>query len=166
MLKILLDVLLHVTHQISQMTAKLRLLTLFLTPLACVAFFATVSTSAQAQTGSGEYAGALEEIVVTAQRREQSLQETPVAVTALTSMELQNRGLTNAFDLANVVPNVTSMTSLGGGSSHGQYFIRGLGLFDFIMTAEQAVGFISTASTSRARPAPRWTWWMLNVSRF
>ena len=141
MLKILLDVLLHVTHQISQMTAKLRLLTLFLTPLACVAFFATVSTSAQAQTGSGEYAGALEEIVVTAQRREQSLQETPVAVTALTSMELQNRGLTNAFDLANVVPNVTSMTSLGGGSSHGQYFIRGLGLFDFIMTAEQAVGF-------------------------
>ena len=141
MSKVLLDALSRVTDQIGPNTAKLRLRTLFLTSLACCTLLAADSRSAQAQTGGGEYTGTLEEIVVTSQRREQSLQDTPVAVTALTAAELQDRGLVNTFDLANAVPNVTSFTSLGGGSSHGQYFIRGLGLFDFIMTAEQAVGF-------------------------
>ena len=140
MLKLLSDVKSDVTRIISSNNTKSLLHTLFLTLFACSVFLAMGSGSAQAQTEGG-YTGTLEEIVVTSQRREQSLQDTPVAVTALTSVELQERGLINTFDLANAVPNVTSFTSLGGGSSHGQYFIRGLGLFDFIMTAEQAVGF-------------------------
>ena len=140
MLKLLSDVKSDVTRIISSNDTKSLLHTLFLTLFACSVFLAMGSGSARAQTEDG-YTGTLEEIVVTSQRREQSLQDTPVAVTALTSAELQDRGLINTFDLANVVPNVTSFTSLGGGSSHGQYFIRGLGLFDFIMTAEQAVGF-------------------------
>ena len=140
MLKLLSDVQSVVTRIISSNSTKSLLHTLFLTLFACSVFLAMGSGSAQAQTEGG-YTGTLEEIVVTSQRREQSLQDTPVAVTALTSVELQERGLINTFDLANAVPNVTSFTSLGGGSSHGQYFIRGLGLFDFIMTAEPAVGF-------------------------
>lgn len=140
MLKLLFDIQSSVTHIIGLNTSKSLLHTLFLTLFACGFLLVAGSGPALAQSSS-EYAGTLEEIVVTSQRREQSLQDTPVAVTALTSVELQNRGLINTFDLANAVPNVTSMTSLGGGSSHGQYFIRGLGLFDFIMTSEQAVGF-------------------------
>ena len=140
MLKLLSDVQSSVTHIIGLNTSKSLSHTFFLTLFACSFLLGAGSGPAHAQSGS-EYTGTLEEIVVTSQRREQSLQDTPVAVTALTSVELQNRGLINTFDLANAVPNVTSFTSLGGGSSHGQYFIRGLGLFDFIMTSEQAVGF-------------------------
>ena len=140
MLKVLPNVFSRVIHQVDPNTVILRPHSFFLVLLVCSIILATGSRSAPAQTGN-EYTGTLEEIVVTSQRREQSLQDTPVAVTALTAAELQDRGLVNTFDLANAVPNVTSFTSLGGGSSHGQYFIRGLGLFDFIMTAEQAVGF-------------------------
>ena len=140
MLKQPSDIQSSVTRIIGLNTSKSQSHILFLALFACSFLLVAGSGPAHAQSSS-EYTGTLEEIVVTSQRREQSLQDTPVAVTALTSVELQNRGLINTFDLANAVPNVTSFTSLGGGSSHGQYFIRGLGLFDFIMTSEQAVGF-------------------------
>lgn len=52
----------------------------------------------------------LEEIVVTAQKRAEGLQDTPVAVTAFTGEQLQQAGVYDAIGLSNVVPNVTVAT--------------------------------------------------------
>lgn len=53
--------------------------------------------------------GQLDEIVVTAQKREQNLQETPVAVSALSAEKLEMLGVRESTDLSGLTPNVTVM---------------------------------------------------------
>ena len=53
----------------------------------------------------------LEEIVVTARKRQESLQDTPVAVTAFTGDELDQKGITNLVDLSGFAPNLNIGTS-------------------------------------------------------
>ena len=49
----------------------------------------------------------VDEIMVTAQKREQSLGDVPVSVTAMTAEMLKDRGTKDVFDLANAVPLTT-----------------------------------------------------------
>ena len=65
----------------------------------------------------------LEEIVVTATKRAESLQDVPVAVTAITGEDIAARGFTNYADYVNTVPNMW-MQDLGPGQT--QIYIRGL----------------------------------------
>lgn len=55
----------------------------------------------------GATEGALEEVVVTAQKREQNLQVVPVAVTAFSGEELRNSGVQDMFELAGITPSLT-----------------------------------------------------------
>ena len=74
----------------------------------------------------GEYKGGpirLEEIVVTATKRSETLQDVPVAVTAISSEEIAARGFTNYSDYINTVPN---MFMLDSGPGDAQIYIRGL----------------------------------------
>jgi outer membrane receptor protein involved in Fe transport len=66
---------------------------------------------------------ALEEITVTATKREESLQDVPIAVTALTGEAMQELGITNFSDYVMQLPSVTA-----GGSGPGQntIYIRGV----------------------------------------
>ena len=50
--------------------------------------------------------GMLEEVVVTAQKKEENLQDTPIAITALTESTIDDLDLANIVDLANLAPNV------------------------------------------------------------
>ncbi|MFN8625691.1 MAG: OmpA family protein [Candidatus Binatia bacterium] len=59
-----------------------------------------------ARKGAPGRAVEIEEITVTAQRREEAIQETPISVTALTSEALQNKGVTNIADVGTAAPNV------------------------------------------------------------
>ncbi len=68
--------------------------------------------SASAQTAAGE--GGLGEIVVTAQRRAENLQEVPISMSALTGATLENLGMNNFFDYATTVPNLA--IGVGGGA--------------------------------------------------
>ncbi|GAB3285805.1 TonB-dependent receptor [Parahaliea aestuarii] len=61
------------------------------------------STGLQEARGRG---GALEEIVVTAQRREENLQSVPIAVTALGSEDIQQMRVVNIEDLSSLAPNL------------------------------------------------------------
>lgn len=72
-------------------------------------------------TGNNQRA-VLEEVVVTAQRREQRLQDVPVTLTALSADQLGKAGVTNVFDLQNVVSGLT----FGGVGNLTQPAIRGL----------------------------------------
>ena len=81
----------------------------------------------------------LEEVVVTARKREETLQETPIAVTALTGENLQELGLTNISDLRKVVPNV-DMYEGNGASGTGNVFIRGVGARNTGVNFDSGVG--------------------------
>ena len=79
-------------------------------------FFTSLPTQAQQV--------ALEEIVVTSQRRETNLQETPMSVQAFSMEELTNANIQTGSELGIMVPNVVLNPGLGQGQS--SFFIRGL----------------------------------------
>ena len=79
----------------------------------------------------------IEEIVVTAQKREESLQDTPIAVTAFQQQGLDDRGITDITFLASQVPSLTVQ------SNAGVIFInmRGAGNEINSLGADNGVGF-------------------------
>ena len=82
---------------------------------------------------------ALEEIFVTARKREESLQEVPVAVTSLSGDALQAVGVEDITALSQTVPNVTLENSRATNSTLTA-FIRGVGQQDPVAGFEQGVG--------------------------
>ncbi|MEY2943044.1 MAG: hypothetical protein RLY97_1058, partial [Pseudomonadota bacterium] len=80
------------------------------------------------------------EIVVTAQFRNQKLQDTPLSITAIDAKLLESRNQTDLSQIAAQAPNVT-LNAMGGayGSSLGAS-IRGIGQFDFNPAYEPGVG--------------------------
>lgn len=81
------------------------------------------------------------DIVVTAQRREQRLQDAPVAVTALSDGALAQFNVSNAQDLMQVVPSLqVSTQTAGNGSGSATFFLRGLGQQRSGNGSEPAVG--------------------------
>ena len=107
--------------------AALRLSKLALAITAAVAAVAPIHTAS---------AQALEEIVVTARFREENLQETPLAISALSSESLEANGATSVIDVGDWAPNVV-IDQLGSG--YGPTLaasVRGLGYGDFKATSE------------------------------
>ena len=85
-------------------------------------------------------AGEVDQIIVTAQFREQSLQDTPLAITAVSSAMLEARSQTSVQDVANQAPSVTLKPQ---GATFGPSLgasIRGVGQFDFNPAPEPGVG--------------------------
>lgn len=81
----------------------------------------------------------LQEIVVTAEKREASLQETPIAISAFDSQSLENLGVANLGDITNQVPNF-QMTPFPNSRSALVLFIRGVGNNESQTTQDPAVG--------------------------
>jgi len=84
----------------------------------------------------------LEEIVVSARKIEEGLQSAPIAVTALSGIQLENRGALNIIDFADFAPNV-SFKSDGGNSGFAaapRTSIRGVGQSEFVINSDPAVG--------------------------
>ena len=82
-----------------------------------------------------------EEIVVTAQFRQQNLQDTPIAITAVNAAMLEARSQTDISQVANQAPSVTLKPQ---GAAYGPSLganIRGVGQFDFNPALEPGVGF-------------------------
>lgn len=77
-----------------------------------------------AQSGSGD--DALEVITVTAQRREQSIQDTPVSITAFTPERLNELGISDPVAMLDFVPNAMVSSGTGRGSEVAQFSIRGV----------------------------------------
>ncbi|MFT5484978.1 MAG: iron complex outermembrane receptor protein, partial [Halieaceae bacterium] len=79
----------------------------------------------------------LEEIVVTAQKRDQSLQDVPISVAAFDAEMLDNMVATDIGDIAAFTPNVSIGT---GQATQPSLSIRGIGTSDFGVGLESAVG--------------------------
>jgi iron complex outermembrane receptor protein len=101
-------------------------------------------THAQQPAGEAQAADAetLDAIVVTARRREESLQDTPVAVTALSAAALERQQIVGTTDLDKVAPNLQfhSYGTLTGNNSAAQVFIRGIGQTDATPAVDPGVG--------------------------
>jgi iron complex outermembrane receptor protein len=86
------------------------------------------TTSAHAQEASGQEASASEhEIVVTARKRVENLQEVPVSIAVLDADALAEQGVENVGSLDASLPNVSIGGSLARGGNAGAYSIRGIG---------------------------------------
>ncbi|WP_372748199.1 TonB-dependent receptor [Litorivivens sp.] len=78
--------------------------------------------SQQTASSKRNFSGALEEVVVTARKRAESIQETPVAVTAISGDDLRAQGIVNTTELTKSVPSLQI-----NDSTSTQIFIRGIG---------------------------------------
>jgi iron complex outermembrane receptor protein len=83
--------------------------------------------------------GGIADIVVTAQRRSESVQDVPIAISAFTAEQLQNQGVGNTLQLGQYVPNLVAQNNTGIGSANA-YFLRGLGSTETIATFDPPVG--------------------------
>ena len=103
---------------------------------------ASLGTAQAAETAVSPGIEELQEIVVTARRREESLQDTPVAVTVLTADMLQDMQVNGTTDLDKVSPNLQfhSYGTLTGNNSAAQVFIRGIGQTDATPAVDPGVG--------------------------
>lgn len=108
----------------------------------------------QAQDSASSGPGlALEEIVVTARKREESLQDTPISVTAFSGDGLELRGYTDLSGIANATPNLVFDTSppISGNTSGASVFLRGVGQLDFTINVDPGVGiYVDGAYVSRS----------------
>jgi iron complex outermembrane receptor protein len=84
----------------------------------------------------------VEEIVVTARKREERLQDTPVSVTALTADKIDSYQLTDLSQISLLTPNLSfdSSAPLTGSSSSSSIYIRGIGSSEFSLATEPGVG--------------------------
>lgn len=114
--------------------------------LASLLLTALFSTGIQAQI-------TLEEIVVTAQKREENLQDTPIAITAFTEDDLNGQLVNDISKVADFTPNVVfdTTTPVSGASNGAVVFIRGIGQLDFSLATDPGVGiYIDGVYSSRA----------------
>ena len=113
--------------------------------VAAALLLATLATSpnvAEAQEGESTSRYALDEITVSARRIEEGLQDAPIAVTAISGTELENRGALDVIDFADIAPNVSLKTNgaVSGFGAAPRTSIRGIGQSDFVINTDPAVG--------------------------
>ena len=108
---------------------------------------------AQSGQEAASEAGLLEEVIVTATRREQTLQEVPMAITAFTGAELAALQADNLDSIQGAVPNLNLVQGRGSNSSVNA-FIRGVGQPDALQTFDPAVGiYVDDVYMSRIQGA-------------
>ena len=90
----------------------------------CAAVGLLPSGPSQAQQAADN--STLEEIIVTSRRREENLQQVPIAVTALSAEDLQMRNIENTEDLNVLLPNVDIRGSGTNGAASGVFAVRGI----------------------------------------
>jgi iron complex outermembrane receptor protein len=81
-----------------------------------------------------------DEITVTATRREQSIYEVPLAVSAFSGEAIEAQGITDLTDIGKFVPNLNVTGFSAGHTSSVNPFIRGIGLQDHLITTDPGVG--------------------------
>jgi iron complex outermembrane recepter protein len=95
------------------------------------------STTADAQNNSTDL---LQEVVVTAQFRQERLQDTPIAITAVNAEMLEQRSQSSIADVTNQAPNVTLKVNSAAFGQSMAASIRGVGQYDFNPALEPGVG--------------------------
>lgn len=91
------------------------------------------------ETAQAQDAISIDEILVTAQRRSENIQDIPVTLSAFSPKELVDRGIGQALDVTQYVPNLIGHNNTGQGTANN-YALRGLGNTESIATFDPPVG--------------------------
>ena len=102
------------------------------------ALAALCSTAAMAQQAPPDRATTIDEVIVTAQRREQAAQDVGIALSVLSGESLIQQGVTNVNQLQNATPNLEVEPAFGGGAA--QFRMRGVGFQDYASNNSPTVG--------------------------
>jgi iron complex outermembrane recepter protein len=119
---------------------------LFSTLSAGVALCALTASHVLAQetpkTAEAADDGGIAEIVVTAQKRAENVQNVPISITAFTAETLASRGISDVTAMGNLAPNVSldAGTPFSGSSAVLSAYIRGIGQNDFAFNLDPGVG--------------------------
>jgi iron complex outermembrane recepter protein len=108
-----------------------------------VALVFSVATPAWSQTAApAEDEGGIQEIIVTAQKRTENVQNVPIAISAFAGDALAERAVGNVSQLASLSPNVNldSGVSFSASTAVLAASIRGIGASDFAFNIDPAVG--------------------------
>jgi iron complex outermembrane receptor protein len=106
----------------------------------------TGTTAGGAQAPVGENAGMLEEVIVTARRRSEDLQEVPISIASLSAEDLQIRGIANVEDLTHAIPNFSPAPYNFFGTEQASFRMRGLpsvGVYVDGIAYQEEFGFFS-----------------------
>lgn len=107
-----------------------------------IAYLVATGSAVTVQVAHAQDAPVVEEIVVTAQRRQENLQDTPISIAAFNEEALINRGVTNLRNITNFTPNVELTVTnrpTAGGSAYAAW-IRGVGTGDYAYPTDPGVG--------------------------
>ncbi|WP_286772213.1 TonB-dependent receptor plug domain-containing protein, partial [Sphingomonas sp. 66-10] len=107
--------------------------------LAVLAAALAAPATAQEQKASSE---GIQDIVVTAQKRVENVQNVPISISAFTASALQERAVTSVAAMSNLAPNVTldAGTPFSGSGQVLAAYIRGIGANDFAFNIDPGVG--------------------------
>lgn len=99
----------------------------------------TLPALATPQIALTQVVPALEEVMVTARKREERLQDTPISITAISGAMIEQTKMFNVADIAQRTPNMSITASNNGVGSALQAYLRGVGQFDFALTVDPGV---------------------------
>ncbi len=137
-----------ILHAIS---IKGRLAIFMLPPRAAFAIVSLLCAYLACVAARGE--SALEEVIVTAQRRAQPLDEVPISISVVAGESLLATGARDVTAIAAFAPNVSfdSIVTQTGGSTATSIYIRGIGQSDMLQTTDPGVGlFVDGVYVARA----------------
>jgi iron complex outermembrane receptor protein len=92
------------------------------------------------QTAANQQSGPIETVTVTAQYITQNIQNTPLAITAITSKDLEARGINDLSQLTTSVPGLMLNKAPAAFGNGIQTYIRGIGQYDTAFASEPGVG--------------------------
>ena len=106
------------------------------------AFAAALLLGASGAATAQQASNQLEEVVVTAEKRSENIQQVPIAISAFTNQALQDKNITDIHALSNLTANVNldSGAPFSGDSSVLSASIRGIGQDDFAFNLDPGVG--------------------------
>ena len=88
---------------------------------------------------ASEQFDSIEEVIVTAMRREEGVYDVPAALSVFKGDEVEDQGIADLVDVGKFVPNLNVTTFSAGHTSSANPFIRGIGLQDHLITTDPGV---------------------------
>ena len=108
-----------------------------LVPRKTIGIISLLTICIYANSAAAQGGGLLEEVIVTAQKREQSIQDVGIAITSWSGDQIDQMGLESSTQIADITPGVFTAGNLGGQTT--LFTIRGVVQNDFLDVTESPV---------------------------
>jgi iron complex outermembrane recepter protein len=117
-------------------------ITRLLTTAAIILYPASIVSAQETNTETQSETQGLEEILVTARKRDENIQDVPASVSALSASELERRFDSDVRDFAGASPNIVIDDTQQGPGGVAAIYIRGIGVGDVEKSVDPAVGVV------------------------